>query len=502
MKLFVSYARVDRPYCIQIVETLDTHDLWYDQRLEAGKNWWKEILRRLDWCDGFIYLLSPDSVKSTYCQKEFALARDIGRYIFPVLIEPGTEIPEELKELQYVDFTKGLTAEAVASLLTSIHKADVEKPLATKSKDKIKPGTVQAPSVNPATVIHSATKAMSESQFDQAVFLLKQAQAAGYESRFINIDAVLAEAEAGLQRQSYLREADREYRQILALVELDRTHKLGCEAFQAFHIQYPDHDPQNLAERCQSTPATTISVIADTQTVTRNPEIKLPLLEWCPIPGGKIESPVRTEDNKVASQMVEVAAFRITKYPITNAQYRVFLDDETGYADSKWWSFSEEAKAWRERTPNPRASSFKGDERPREMVNWYDAMAFCQWLSTRIGQKVALPTDAQWVRAAQGDDKRTFPWGTDFEQGRCNTRESDIKMTTLVMRYDNGVSPYGVYDMSGNTWEWCIDADGSKRLVHGGSFISPHQRAEVEFRYYLPVISYHSTIGFRVITTA
>jgi formylglycine-generating enzyme required for sulfatase activity len=146
--------------------------------------------------------------------------------------------------------------------------------------------------------------------------------------------------------------------------------------------------------------------------------------------------------------------------------------------------------------------TFKGDERPREMVNWYDAMAFCQWLSTRLSKKITLPTDAQWVRAAQGDDKRKFPWGDEFEKERCNTRESDIKLTNLVMRYDSGVSPYGVYDMAGNVWEWCLEEDGNKRLVHGGSFISPYQRAENEFRYYLLSNSYHSTIGFRVVTSA
>ncbi len=61
MRLFLSYARVDKPYAIQVVNMLDIHEIWYDQRLYAGQDWWREILRRLDWCDGFIYLLSPDS---------------------------------------------------------------------------------------------------------------------------------------------------------------------------------------------------------------------------------------------------------------------------------------------------------------------------------------------------------------------------------------------------------------------------------------------------------
>ncbi len=83
MRIFVSYARVDKPFCIQIVDTLDVHETWYDQRLYAGQNWWKEILRRLDWCESFVYLLSPDSISSEYCRKEFELAQSLGKHIVP-----------------------------------------------------------------------------------------------------------------------------------------------------------------------------------------------------------------------------------------------------------------------------------------------------------------------------------------------------------------------------------------------------------------------------------
>ena len=78
MRLFISYARVDKPYCVQIAETLDIHSTWFDQRLYAGQHWWREILRRLDWCEGFIYLLSPDSIASEYCQKEYKIAQNTG----------------------------------------------------------------------------------------------------------------------------------------------------------------------------------------------------------------------------------------------------------------------------------------------------------------------------------------------------------------------------------------------------------------------------------------
>ena len=124
MRLFVSYARVDKPLCTQIAEMLDIHEVWYDQRLYAGQHWWKEIIRRLNWCEGFIYLLSPESVSSEYCRKEFEIAQEQGKHIFPVLIHESTVIPEELRELQYADVSNGLTYEAVKTLLNAVAIAE------------------------------------------------------------------------------------------------------------------------------------------------------------------------------------------------------------------------------------------------------------------------------------------------------------------------------------------------------------------------------------------
>src|SRR5687767_1204245 len=124
MRLFISYARVDKPYSAHIIETLDVHETWLDQRLYAGQHWWKEILRRLDWCEGLIYLLSPDSIASEYCRKEFELAKNLGRHIFPVLIRENTEIPDWLEEYQYADLTKGINPEGQRILLNSITLAE------------------------------------------------------------------------------------------------------------------------------------------------------------------------------------------------------------------------------------------------------------------------------------------------------------------------------------------------------------------------------------------
>jgi formylglycine-generating enzyme required for sulfatase activity len=111
-------------------------------------------------------------------------------------------------------------------------------------------------------------------------------------------------------------------------------------------------------------------------------------------------------------------------------------------------------------------------------------MAFCCWLSEVTGEKILLPTEQQWQRAAQGDDGRDYPWGKDWDGTRCNNSVSPQKSdrTTLVRQYEErGDSPFGVVDLAGNVLEWCLtayetgqnDIDGTAvRVLRGGSWYS------------------------------
>ena len=566
MKLFVSYARVDKPYCVQIVRALSGHDIWYDQRLFAGTNWWHEIYRRLEWCEGFLWLLSPESVSSTACLREFNLAHSLGRIVFPLLIHPETEVPEALRDIHHVDFSSGLQQEALDTLLRSIEAAEhlaVQPPASGPRSVDI----LDAPVKDLEQSIGEATRAMQGGQFDEAVYLLRRARAAGHGSRFVDLDAVLAEAEAGLKRASRQREAGREYRQIAALVQLESTRRLGCEAFQAFREQYPGHDPEDLAAICgpdllalsfplpgegeppqetgeppqetgergaglplsasdpgastggdghsfpevegetqaaQSTRASNAAGVPALLQRDPSQPFSLPLLEWCEVPAGHLHWSAAGENGGSGPQQRRVAAFRISRYPVTNAQFAAFVSDPQGYANGRWWPPA--AGDWREQNPGPRPATFSNAQRPREQVTWYEAIAFCNWLGDRLGLGVSLPTSLQWMRAARGDDRRRFPWGDEFDLLRCNVRESFIRMTTQVSRYREGASPCGAQDMAGNVWEWCRDAEpggkgapGSKRLIHGGSFLSEAERAVIDFRYALAPERAHASIGFRLV---
>ncbi|MBZ0297950.1 MAG: SUMF1/EgtB/PvdO family nonheme iron enzyme [Anaerolineae bacterium] len=506
MKIFISYARIDKSHCLQIANLLEMHKVWHDQRLYAGQHWWKEILRRLEWCDGFVYLISSDSLASEYCQNELEIAQSLGRYIFPVIIEKGIEIPPHLAELQYTDFSEGITGEAVAHLIKAIYFADQDTKDSQHSDSNDNP-TGEAGRFNEGepSLLSRAVTAMEEGQYDRAVFLFNQVRAKGYQSRFINIDALLKEAEAALNLQMRQREMEHEYQQIAHLSKHPLTQAHGCKAFKAFREDFPDYDPDNLAGLCaKKTKLAVAGRVPENSRLSNHATAASTnrRLEWCEIPSGT----VKTEESHNAF----IESFLITKYPITNSQYQVFLRDPKGYANPEWWDYSDAACKWRMQNSVPPIGAFTGENRPRETVNWFDAVAFCRWLSSTLEAPVALPTLRQRQRAIQGNDNRIFPWGSKFDKSRCNTRESELRMTTEVDRYESGVSPYGVYDLVGNVWEWCLDTDTpatsgdllngtGKRIVHGGAFVGPYTRCHVSFHYYLEPHTLYSSIGFRVV---
>jgi formylglycine-generating enzyme len=129
---------------------------------------------------------------------------------------------------------------------------------------------------------------------------------------------------------------------------------------------------------------------------------------------------------------VHLDGYWIYKHEVTVAQYRKFCA-ETGHQmpNEPFW-------VWY-------------DDHPIVSVNWYDAAKYCQWAG------VALPTEAQWEKAARGTDGRIFPWGNEWDSRRCNGTYPGIGRTTPVGSYPDGASPYGIMDMAGNVWEWCMD---------------------------------------------
>ncbi len=250
-----------------------------------------------------------------------------------------------------------------------------------------------------------------------------------------------------------------------------------------------------------------------TQTLPRVEDILPPPFEWCEIPAGKVT--LEKGGYLEEPTTFDVPAFAIAKYPITNAQFAKFVE-AGGYGERRWWTDAGwHQKEWDNWTEPRfwRKKEWNGVEYPVVGVSWYEAVAFSQWLNEAAGAhsraplQITLPTEQQWQRAAQGDDGRAFPWGDEFDKAKCNTSKSNIEQTTPVTKYPQGASPYGVMDMSGNVWEWCLTAyktgatalDGAdRRCLRGGSWGFNTVNARASSRNYFNPFIRTSYYGFRV----
>ncbi len=227
----------------------------------------------------------------------------------------------------------------------------------------------------------------------------------------------------------------------------------------------------------------------------------LPDIVWVDIPAGEVtlESDQR--------ETFAVHPFRIASYPVTWRQYRAFVAATDGYHDPRWW-------IGLKHYDQPGADRWAFANHPAINVSWYDATAFCRWLSEKLGltgpEVVRLPSECEWQCVAQaGVAAQEYPWLGEWNPLRANSYESGIGRTTAVGMYPLG-SPAGwpVFDLAGNVWEWCADAYRApddtvpradvSRVLRGGSWGSYPVGCRAAFRLVLAPDLRNGFIGFRV----
>ena len=253
-------------------------------------------------------------------------------------------------------------------------------------------------------------------------------------------------------------------------------------------------------------------------------EISLDMVE---IPGdrflmGAPEGEEGSRNDERPQHLVTVPRFFMGKYPVTQAQ---------------WKAVAQFPQMNRELNPEP--SNFEGSDRPVEQVSWYEAVEFCDRLSRHSQRLYRLPSEAEWEYACRAGTKTPFHFGKTITTDLANYDGTDGENGSWSGSYGNGpkgiyrkettsvgsfktANAFGLYDMHGNVWEWCLDhwhenyegapTDGSAwltdeesayRLLRGGSWyiIPANCRSAVRYGYYSPDDrSYY--FGFRVVFVA
>jgi sulfatase modifying factor 1 len=248
------------------------------------------------------------------------------------------------------------------------------------------------------------------------------------------------------------------------------------------------------------------------------------------IPAGDflMGAPDADEDQRPLHR-VFVSEFLISRHPVTNDDYAKFIRG-TGYpppairsvpliaAGERDPLFRELAAAyeWQGGAPPPGRGSH-----PVVLVRYEDAVAYCGWLSALLERTVRLPTEAEWEKAARGGlDGRRYPWGDDITPGDCNYLVDPAAKRRRGTRPTGTYRPngYGLYDISGNVWEWVSDwyasdyyarseprdprgpQGGAMRIVRGGSWVNDDvMMLRCAYRHTVPIDTYAYSIGFRIV---
>ena len=232
------------------------------------------------------------------------------------------------------------------------------------------------------------------------------------------------------------------------------------------------------------------------------------------IPPGKFTMGSEEYESEKPPHDVYLDGYWIGKHEVTFDQYD---------------RFCEEAK----KTKPPDAGWGRG-KRPVINVSWHDASDYCAWLSREKGLEFKLPTEAQWEKAGRGTDGREYPWGNDAPSGdKLNFADKQLWLkdkydwadqniddgyvyTAPVGSYPAGASPYGLLDMSGNVWEWCLDwydekyyekspdrnppgpSQGASRVLRGGSWFYLSHRCRSAYRGGAHPASRYQYLGVRL----
>jgi|GEM_PF-2378512 len=221
---------------------------------------------------------------------------------------------------------------------------------------------------------------------------------------------------------------------------------------------------------------------------------------WVMVPADEYSLGEKKDRRFLLQQPVE-----ISRFPVTNAEFRKFVL-AGGYDQQAYWQSGWEVKCDRNWTA-PGSFALRGFDaatQPVVGVSWYEASAFCEWLTATDGEyQYSFPEEDLWEAAARGLQGFRYSWGDTWYRGHCNSRWL-LGRTSVVGTFPQATSPCGAVDMTGNVWEWTSSLHQrgmSGRVLRGGSWGSSSDGCSAWYRSYGTPGSRDCDVGFRLART-
>ena len=521
-KIFVSYRRKSWGFTYRLAEALEqrlTADIFVDFEGIDEDNFEQSILRNLQECNLVLLIVTEHTFADRIHKDDDWVRREIRtalEYNIPLVLVavdglfPPSGLPQDIQDVarkQGIEFYPQYFSAAVERLAKFVVTLGASE---FRTRQPVTAPIIEdEETITGGASLDEALDLLEIGDFAQAVFLLETLRDQQYKAQFIDLDGLLAQAQSHQAQAERFRLAKLGYAEVVMLAKRKFTLAQAQDAWRQWSAEYADLiaelDTENLHAKLQKQP---VSATPQKKQSTPKASFSLPQpFDWIDIPAGQVTL-THTGGYLKEATTFDVPAFQIAKYPITYAQYELFVNSD-GYQNKNYWSPA--GWEWKGDKITPRYwqdEKWHVADHPVNGVSWYEAYAFTQWLSAQTGDKITLPTEQQWQRTAQGDDGREYPWGNGFAKERCNTDESGIGKTTPVTQYPQGASPFGVMDMSGNVWEWCltdfktgsVDIDNTNsRILRGGSFGRRSDAAACAGRNYFSPDYWFVSYGFRVV---
>jgi len=513
MRIFISYSTKDHDFVNRVASYLRSrgHDVWTDRLLLSGDNWWNVIVHQIRNCDILLTFLTQRALDSIYCSTERDYASSLGKPFLPYLLQK-IDLPSKLNmdEIQATFLPEFDDASKFTVIELGIERLSAAPMVPLPDPEPQPPAT---PKFNPNDIVQlqiameDGAAALNAQNLSLAQFFFKLvAQTSHPEYKRLAIEK-LTHIQCRIQ-----------YDEILALVNTPSTDN---EAVRARIVQYKEqggilYDPHDILSNPEFIAFRGTEDQWNFVKVLINEESTLPQRLNSAKALGKLGDPrpgigVKQDLPDIVWRELEgyltSEGYRmyLSKFPVTNAQFAVF--DASYSADDQWWDNDPMIRGTRNSTILATQSNY-----PIIHVTWFEARAFCRWLSAKLDSYIDLPTEREWLRGAQGNTAyRKYPYdGNVFVPGLANLRPTLNNLTTdLVIdelcpvgTFPNaGNSAYQLVDILGNVWEWCRPTTRTeKRRIpcRGGGWHDLSESIDLSISIHKDGHTFRDDLGFRI----